>query len=51
MEKCTQMTLKMGSRSHNRCHMFATCHLRKSVEDHYKCGDISNIIRCENNSN
>ena len=44
MEKYTQMTLKMGSMSHNRCHMFATCHLCKSVQDYYKYGDSSNIL-------
>ena len=34
-KKFTQMTLKMGSMSHNHCQIFASCHLCKSVEDYY----------------
>ena len=34
-KKFTQMTLKMGSMSHNHCQIFASCHLCKSVQDYY----------------
>ena len=35
MEKYTQMTFKMGSRSPNHSQIFASCHLCKLVQDNY----------------
>ena len=45
MEKYTQMALKMGSRSHNRRQIFASCHLYISEQDYHKYRNSSNIIR------
>ena len=50
-KKYTQLSFKMGSRSPNHSHIFASCHLCKLVQDYYKYRNSFNIIRCENNSN
>ena len=50
-KKYTQMTFKMGSRSHNNSQIFASCHLCKLVQNYYKYRNSFNIIRYENNSN
>ena len=34
--KINDQTLKMGSRSHNHCQIFAACHLCRLAQDYYK---------------